>query len=120
MLCGAMQRVQQVCNIHSQRLHFTKLNCFIGNDKVELHSHLSEAMRQTRVGAIIDAYSGTNRDAFGHYYLHDFVRMVHRSKHKKRDMEDLEYEVLQQQQQQKSFFHEVIFIWLILAHCQLS
>ena len=90
-----MQRVLQVCNICIVRLHFTLLNCFIGSDKVELHSHLSEAIRQTRVGAIIDANSGTNRDTFSQCYLHDFVRMVRRSKHKKREMEDLEYEVLQ-------------------------
>ena len=82
--------------MRSQRLHVTQLNCCIGNyDKAELHSHLSEAIRQTRVGAIIDASSGTNRDTFSQCYLHDFVRMVHMSKHKKRDMEDLEYEVLQ-------------------------
>ena len=50
-------------------------------------------MRQTSVGAIVDVLSESNRETFGQYYLHDFVRMVHRSKHRKRDMEDLEYEV---------------------------
>lgn len=60
----------------------------------ELLAQLAESLRQTSVGTIVDTFSKTNSDMFSQYYLHDFVRMVHKNKHKKKDMEELEYEVL--------------------------
>ena len=64
-----------------------------GDDVADLHTHLAESVRLTSVGSVVDTFSETLSNTFSQRYLHDFVRMVHKSKHKKRDMEELEYEV---------------------------
>lgn len=66
----------------------------IGNDLKELQSQLAESIGQTRVGTVISTFSEANSRLFSQYYLHDFIRMVHNSKHKKCSMVELEYEVI--------------------------
>ena len=66
-----------------------------GDDRMKFHTQLAESFCQTNVGAILDTFEllELQREIFSQLYLHDFVRMVHKCSHKKRDMEDLEYEV---------------------------
>jgi hypothetical protein len=62
---------------------------------VRFHTQLVESFCQTNVGAIFDTLEllDLHKEEFSQFYLHDFVRMVHKCTHKKRDMEELEYEV---------------------------
>ena len=67
----------------------------LGDDVTGFQTQLADSFRQTNIGAILDTFEllEVHREAFGRNYLHDFVRMVHKCRHKKKDMEDLEYEV---------------------------
>ena len=62
---------------------------------VRFHTQLAESFCQTNIGAILDTFEllELHREEFSRFYLHDFVQMVHKCSHKRRDMEELEYEV---------------------------
>ena len=88
-----------------------------GDDVMRFHTQLTESFCQTNVGVILDTSEllELHREAFGQYYLHDFVRIAHKCKHKKRDMEDLEYEV-----QTCVWYRTNDYYSFYTAHCEFS
>ena len=66
----------------------------LGDDKLQLHQQLCEAVMPTPVGEVLRGVSEQDCEDFYRHYLHDFVRLVQRCKHsKKREFETKEYEV---------------------------
>ena len=58
-----------------------------------LHSQLCDVVSQTAVGDVLGSVDETNCEEFFQYYLHDFVRSVHRCYYKQQKSKNLEYKV---------------------------
>lgn len=68
---------------------------FLGDDDTNLAASYTELIRQTRIGTILDSYSEADSVILSHYYLQDFVRMVHqRTANASTEDVEIEYEVL--------------------------
>ncbi len=65
----------------------------IGDGKYELHKQLCEAVEPTKIGAVLGEVKHWDGETFYRYYLHDFVRLVHKNQHKDKKNEIREYEV---------------------------
>ena len=64
-----------------------------GSSRGRLHLQLCELMSQTAIGEVLRSVDEANCEEFYQYYLHDFVRSVHRCHHKQQKSENLEYKV---------------------------
>ena len=73
-----------------QYLHTT---CCSGSTWGPLHSQLCEVVSQTAVGDVMGSVGEADCEEFFQYYLHDFVRSVHRCYYKQQKSKDLEYKV---------------------------
>ena len=63
------------------------------SSKRQLHLQLHELVSQTAIGEVLESVDETNCEEFYQYYLHDFVKSVHRCHHKQQKSENLEYKV---------------------------
>ena len=45
------------------------------------------------VGAVLESVDNEHCEEFYEFYLHDFVRSIHRCKHRKLEMDNMEYQV---------------------------
>jgi hypothetical protein len=61
-------------------------------DQAQLYSHLCATVQPSTIGGVLSAVE-RECDDFYKRYLHDFVRLAHRCKHKCQEEEDQEYEV---------------------------
>ena len=57
------------------------------------HAQLCEFILATPVGAVLESVDNEHCEEFYEFYLHDFVRSVHRCKHRKSDTDNMEYQV---------------------------
>ena len=64
-----------------------------GSSRGQLHSQLCELVSQTAIGEVLGSVGEADCEEFYQYYLHDFVRSVHRCHHKQEKSENLEYKV---------------------------
>ena len=64
-----------------------------GSSRGQLHSQLCELVSQTAIGEVLQSVDEADCEQFYQYYLHDFVRSVHRCHHKQEKSENLEYKV---------------------------
>lgn len=55
---------------------------------------LRDYICDTSVGAVLGSVDIENCEEFFEFYLHDFVRSVHRCKHREPMHNDMEYQVL--------------------------
>ena len=58
-----------------------------------LHRQLCEAVKATAVGEVLKTVDVSDYEDMYRRYLHDFVRLVHRCSHSRKDYETKEYEV---------------------------
>ena len=58
-----------------------------------LHLQLCELVSQTVIGEALGSVDKAYCEELYHFYLHDFVRSVHRCYHKQQKSENLEYKV---------------------------
>ena len=58
-----------------------------------LHFQLCELVSQTTIGEVLESVDEAYCEEFYQYYLHDFVRGVHRCYHKQQQLGNLEYKV---------------------------
>ena len=65
----------------------------VGNSRPALHKQLCEAIHQMEVGEALSSVQNDYCEDFYKYYLHDFVRNVHKSQNKKQDQAETEYTV---------------------------
>lgn len=56
---------------------------------------LCEAVQQTPSGEVLESIDGVESEEFYKFYLHDFVKTVHKCHHKKEDLDATEYKVQQ-------------------------
>ena len=64
-----------------------------GNNRQALHKQLCEAIHQMEVGEVLTSVRDEYGEEFYRYYLHDFVRNVHKSQNKKQEQAETEYNV---------------------------
>jgi hypothetical protein len=64
-----------------------------GNNRQALHKQLCEAIHQMEVGEVLISVGDEYCEEFYKYYLHDFVRNVHKSQNKKQEHVETEYNV---------------------------
>ena len=62
-------------------------------NKLSHHRQLSEFIQATHVGAILESVNPENYEEFYEYYLHDFLKSVHKCKHRNPEHDDQEYQV---------------------------
>ncbi len=60
----------------------------IGDRKYELHRQLCEAVKLTKIGAVLGEVKHWDGEMLYRYYLHDFVRLVHKNQHMHIDQEN--------------------------------
>ena len=66
---------------------------FAGNNRQALYKQLCEAIHQMEVGEVLSSVRDEYCEEFYKFYLHDFVRNVHKSQSKKQDQAQTEYNV---------------------------
>ena len=71
----------------------TILYNIIGDGKHDLHKQLYEAVEPTTVGGVLGNVDIHDSEDFYIRYLHDFVRLVHRTEHSEAKNKTKEYEV---------------------------
>ena len=64
-----------------------------GKNRQALHKQLCEAIHQMEVGDVLASVRDEYCKEFYKYYLHDFVRNVHKSHNKKQEQAETEYKV---------------------------
>ena len=60
---------------------------------MELCLQLCELVSQTAIGELLGSVDEDDCEEFYQYYLHDFIRSVHRCYHKQQKSKHLEYKV---------------------------
>ena len=64
-----------------------------GTNRQSHHNQLCEFIQTTPVGTVLESVDTENYEEFYKFYLHDFVRSVHRCKHRNAEHDDMEYQV---------------------------
>ena len=64
-----------------------------GKNRQALHKQLCEAIHQMEVGDVLASVRDEYCEEFYKFYLHDFVRNVHKSQNKKQEQAETEYNV---------------------------
>ena len=67
--------------------------CHTGNDRQALHKQLCEAIHQMEVGDVLASVRDEYCEDFYKYYLHDFVRTIHKSQNSETEQVGAEYSV---------------------------
>ena len=67
--------------------------CYLGHNRQALHKQLCEGIHQLEVGEVFKCVQEEYSEQFYGYYLHDYVRSVHKCQHKKPEQEEMEYSV---------------------------
>ena len=57
------------------------------------HKQLCEYIHSTPVGTVLKSVSTKNSEEFYKFYLHDFVKSVHKSNHRNLEHDEMEYQV---------------------------
>ena len=76
-----------------------------GSSRKTHHAQLCEFILATPVGAVLESVDTEHCEDFYEYYLHDFVRSVHRCKHRKTEHDNMEYQV--------QLFFVIVFLFMI-------
>ena len=64
-----------------------------GSSRGHLYLQLCDLVSQTAISEVMASVNEANCEQFYQYYLHDFVRSVHRCLHRHQKSEKLEYKV---------------------------
>ena len=72
---------------------FSLFSCHAGNNRQALHKQLCEAIHQMEVGEVLALVRDEYCEDFYKYYLHDFVRTIHKSQNSETEQVGAEYSV---------------------------
>ena len=64
-----------------------------GANRQSHHIQLCEFIQTTPVGAVLESVDTENCEEFYKFYLHDFVKSVHKCKHENAEHDDMEHKV---------------------------
>ena len=65
----------------------------VGETRKSSHNHLCQFLKTTSIGVILETVDSENCEAFYEFYLHDFVRSVHKCKYRNPEHDKKEYQV---------------------------
>ena len=82
-----------------------------GSSRKTHHTQLCEFILATPVGAVLESVDTEHCEELYKCYLHDFVRSVHRCKHRKTEHDNMEYQVQ---------FWVLFFVLLMIFICLYS
>ena len=68
--------------------------CQAGSSRKTHHAQLCEFILATPVGSVLESVDNEHCEEFYEFYLHDFVRSIHRCKHRKSETVNTEYQVI--------------------------
>ena len=79
--------------VHVRSPYYYFLPYNVGNNRQALHKQLCEAIHQMEVSEVLSSVQDDYCEDFYKYYLHDFVRNVHKSQNKKQEQAEAEHSV---------------------------